>query len=75
MLTGLTERAAVRFAIKIHATVPRVFFRKQVTMRWKGYGTLQSAESINGPWADVPNERSPYLTELGSSARFYRVRQ
>jgi len=46
-----------------------------LTMRWKNYGTLQSAERIGGPWADVPNDRSPYLTELGSSTRFYRVRQ
>jgi hypothetical protein len=37
-------------------------------------GTLQSADSIVGPWADVAGATSPYSTPASASQRFYRSR-
>lgn len=37
-------------------------------------GTLQAADSLAGPWADVPGAASPHLPEATGPRRFYRSR-
>jgi hypothetical protein len=44
----------------------------QVTIAFKG--TLQAAESVTGPWNDVPNAINPHQPELIALQRFYRTR-
>jgi hypothetical protein len=41
---------------------------------WSGPGTLQSAESITGPWVDLPGA-SPRTIAPSTAQQFYRLRQ
>ena len=36
-------------------------------------GTLQSADSVLGPWTDVPGATSPHTVSVTSGAKFYRA--
>jgi WD40 repeat protein len=45
----------------------------RLELRWQ-LGTLQSADTVNGPWQDVTNAISPFLVDLAAGARFYRVK-
>jgi len=36
-----------------------------LVISWTGGGTLQSADSINGPWNDVPNATNPLVRGPG----------
>jgi amidase len=48
----------------------------ELRVTWKGYGTLQSAPSLDGPWNDDPSAKSPYTaTFADTTARFFRVLQ
>jgi hypothetical protein len=42
-------------------------------IEWTG-GTLQSADAVSGPWADVVNAKSPFSLTLGAGAKFYRLK-
>ncbi|MEO8426535.1 MAG: amidase [Verrucomicrobiota bacterium] len=44
-------------------------------LSWKGYGTLQSSEQIDGSWLELPKASAPYRVINNGSNRFYRVRQ
>lgn len=47
-----------------------------VRVIWKGYGTLQSSPSPEGPWTDEPVAKSPFTVPVGGTAQgFFRVRQ
>ncbi len=37
-------------------------------------GTLQRADSVTGPWADLPAATSPYRPDVATGSRFYRAR-
>ena len=45
---------------------------KQITIEWSRRGTLQTAASVGGPWADVPSALSPF-TMTTAGVAFYRV--
>ncbi|RME91321.1 MAG: hypothetical protein D6766_12055, partial [Verrucomicrobia bacterium] len=45
----------------------------QVVITWEGGGTLESADAVTGPWAEVPGAASPYTTAPTDAAKFYRV--
>ena len=47
----------------------------QPTLSWTGAGTLQSATTIAGPWADVTGATTPYSVDVTASAKFFRLRQ
>ncbi|MBI2948022.1 MAG: DNRLRE domain-containing protein [Verrucomicrobia bacterium] len=38
-------------------------------------GTLQSADSVTGPWTDVANAKSPFTATVSGGAKFYRSKQ
>ena len=38
-------------------------------------GTLQSAPSVVGPWADVAGATSPYVAAPSDAVRIYRARR
>jgi len=42
-------------------------------LRWHT-GTLQHAPNVNGPWLDVTNAVSPWLTSIDQPSGFFRVR-
>ena len=44
-------------------------------VRWTGVGVLQSAETVLGPWTDVPGATSPYSVELVAPSGFFRLRE
>jgi len=48
-----------------------------LVISWTGAGTLQVADSMSGPWSDLPNATNPYLvpTAIASQHQFYRLRQ
>lgn len=43
-------------------------------LRWAGAGVLQSADALEGPWEDVPQQVAPFWSETGRSKRFFRIR-
>lgn len=46
----------------------------QVTIEWEGVGTLQSASSVDGPFANVPNASSPFIVDTSAGGNtFYRL--
>jgi hypothetical protein len=45
----------------------------KITVTWEGGGTLQAAESITGPWQDVPGATSPYVLTPTSNMLFGRI--
>lgn len=46
-----------------------------LTLTWTGGGTLQSADAVTGPWADVANAASPHTATISGSGKFYRIKQ
>ncbi|GEM_PF-3251704 len=44
-------------------------------LSWKGYGTLQSADAIEGPWVELPKAATPYRVTNAAPVQFYRIRQ
>ena len=57
--------------------VPTLSLRRsneKVTVSWTDCGILQVAESIHGPWRDVP-ARTPYPDYINARQRFYRMRK
>ena len=46
-----------------------------LTFEWFGPGTLQSADTIDGPWTDVAGATSPRTVTIGTTTqKFYRLR-
>ncbi len=63
-------------AIQAPATVSIVRDAANVVISWTGSGTLQSADSVTGPYADVAGATtSPRTIAANAAAKFYRVRQ
>jgi len=49
---------------------------KNATLAWNNTFQLQSATSLLGPWSDVPGiSNAPANISIGSSTRFFRLRQ
>lgn len=44
-----------------------------LTLEWEGTATLQSAESVNGPWEDVTGATSPHTESIDADSRFFRL--
>lgn len=44
-----------------------------MVLKWPA-GTLQSADSITGPWNDVPGATSPWPVRLDAVKKFYRLK-
>ena len=70
--------AASAAVIKIAAGPELLSFRNisagQIQLDW-GYGTLQSATNVTGPFNDVSSASSPYTVPGGNAREFYRVRE
>jgi len=49
-------------------------FPVTVTITWLDGGTLLQADSVLGPWTDIPLATSPYTTAASASQKFYRLR-
>jgi hypothetical protein len=47
----------------------------KVTITWTGGGTLQSAASVTGPWADQAGTTSPATVPATGAAGFFRIKQ
>jgi hypothetical protein len=47
----------------------------KITVVWDGGGTLQAAESINGPWQDVTGATSPHTFTPTSTMLFGRIKK
>jgi hypothetical protein len=45
-----------------------------LNLTWTGTGTLQSANSVTGPWTDVASANSPFTAPISGAGRFYRLR-
>jgi hypothetical protein len=45
-----------------------------ITITWQDGGILQQANTVLGPWADVPGASSPYTTTTTAAQMFYRLR-
>ena len=44
-----------------------------VSVSWPGSATLQSASSVNGPWAAVGAQTNPYVVSPAGAQKFYRL--
>lgn len=71
--------AAINWALNITVTEPAsVSIAKsgnQVSISWTGGGTLQHADTVTGPWSDVPNQNNPQTVATTGTVQFFRVRQ
>ncbi|MCP5527881.1 MAG: hypothetical protein H7A47_13905 [Verrucomicrobiales bacterium] len=47
----------------------------KVVIEWTGTATLQSADTVSGPWSDVPGATSPHQAPPDGPAKFYRLNQ
>lgn len=47
----------------------------RLQLTWQGSAVLEAADNVRGPWKEVPEAGSPYLTELTGPARFFRLRR
>lgn len=47
----------------------------KITVTWEGGGTLQAAQSITGPWQDVPGATSPYTLTPTTTMMFGRIKK
>jgi len=47
-----------------------------IVISWSGSGTLQAADSVNGPWNDVPRATNPLVLAPSATVRqqYYRLR-
>ncbi|PYX63463.1 MAG: hypothetical protein DMG78_31670 [Acidobacteria bacterium] len=43
-------------------------------IEWTGSGQLQSADAVMGPWTDVTNVASPFITAPIGTGKFYRLK-
>lgn len=46
-----------------------------IKIEWTGTATLESADSVTGPWSAVANAKSPFSAPTTGSGKFYRLRQ
>ena len=46
-----------------------------VTLEWTGGGTLQAADVVGGPWADVAGATSPRSVPATGAQKYYRIKQ
>ena len=46
-----------------------------ISLEWTGGGTLQSADSVAGPWTDVAGATSPRSVAASGAQKFYRIKQ
>lgn len=68
--------AAVKWALPMPPKFnPIVAELGNITVSWVGFGTLQSAQSLLGPWVAVPNPANPFTTNMTGSALFFRIQQ
>jgi hypothetical protein len=47
----------------------------EATISWTGGGTLQSADALPGPWADVAGDSPQRVSTATGTQKFYRVRK
>lgn len=71
--------AAVTWARRTIDAAPRLnpptIQQGALTITWTGAGTLQTADSISGPWTEVSGASSPHSVPLGGkSSQFFRLR-
>lgn len=45
-----------------------------LVLTWTGTGTLQSADAVTGPWADVASAKSPFTAARAGAVKFYRLK-
>jgi len=48
---------------------------RHLQLRWTGGGTLEQADSINGPWTVAPNQYNPQAIPLNTPLKFYRTKR
>ncbi|MBI2946966.1 MAG: hypothetical protein HYY23_04925, partial [Verrucomicrobia bacterium] len=48
---------------------------KNVTLEWAGTATLQAADDLTGPWADVAGVGSGKAIDITGNRKFYRLKQ
>jgi autotransporter-associated beta strand protein len=64
------------FQANMEIILLRVGDTQQPAVSWSGFGTLQCAPALDGPWTDLPDAENPYVIPIGvGNARFYQLRQ
>jgi len=48
---------------------------KNLTLGWSGTATLQAADEVTGPWADVAGAASGKAIAISGNRKFYRLKQ
>ncbi|MBI4660528.1 MAG: hypothetical protein HY735_16955 [Verrucomicrobia bacterium] len=48
---------------------------KNITIEWSGAATLQAADDVAGPWADVAGAASGKAIAISGNRKFYRLKQ
>jgi hypothetical protein len=56
---------------------PMLMLQRQgmvLTLTWSGAAVLQAADTVLGPWADVPGASSPFTMLTTAPAKFFRLK-
>jgi hypothetical protein len=77
-LDAAGQRVECSFPVQVICDAPRVSVSRgegnRVRIVWQGYGILESADSLAGPWRAVPTAVSGYTLEPIASSQFFRIR-
>ena len=72
-------RARTNTPLPVQQEAPRFAAVKRegadLVIEWSGSGTLQSAPSVTGPWADVAGAASPTKVTPTPGVKFYRIKR
>ena len=75
---GVTDYVTIKYLTAIPPG-PGLNFAKvgnRLVLSWAGAGfKLQSAPSVNGPYADIPGAVSPYTVPFAAQKQFFRLRK
>ena len=63
------------FNVTVATGGSQVSISQAVAIQWTCTGTLQSADSLSGPWTDILGATSPYFAVASAAQKFYRVKQ
>jgi Bacterial Ig domain len=68
--------AAVNWALPVQPQFnPPAVQSGKVAVSWVGFGTLESAPTVTGPWSEVSGATNPYTTDATGPASFFRLRR
>lgn len=61
-------------AFNVEVLPSLVSIERAIILRWNCGEVLQGADTVNGPWSDIPGATSPHAVPASEARMFYRAR-